>query len=343
MSQLASFVRCARLPALQPDRDCSNHGPSCARSGDAGNSICTRGSGAARPFATIVRDVLAAHFSGAGRWHRRCSSPHPRARSVTRRQRPPARLHLRDSARGWDAPRRRRAPADRRAAVPATGPAMAGALRREQNRRGAMFANQREIVHGGHNRDAALYQSPQQSHQFDLASEVQVLGRLIQQHELGLLRQANGDLHPLAFAAREFGKDALAHAEDIDRLHGAFNRLQIALREAARKSRDAEPGPARQSPPRERRMELPGAAEPAPRSRRAGAGSSVQAPGPAPGSHPRRDAAARRPASAAWSCRRRSDPSGRRSRRAQRKAKIVEDGSRSVGEADVTKFQDGRH
>ncbi len=44
--------------------------------------------------------------------------------------------------------------------------------------------------------------SPQQGDQFDLTADVEVLRGLVEQHQLRLLRQADGDLHPLALAAR---------------------------------------------------------------------------------------------------------------------------------------------
>ena len=58
-------------------------------------------------------------------------------------------------------------------------------------------------MHGGDDGDAALVEPAQQGDQFDLAADVEVLRGLVEQHQLGLLSQADGDLHPLALAARQ--------------------------------------------------------------------------------------------------------------------------------------------
>ena len=206
-----------------------------------------------------------------------------------------ARAPRRDSGRGRRAPR---VGALQQIGAQQIGhrPGQRRGVRHEKDSRGAVLAHQRQVVHGGHDGDAALHQAAQQGHHFDLASQVQVLRRLIEQHELRLLRQRNGDLHPLTFAAGEFGKNAMAHAEDIDGLHGALHRVQIAAAETAEETEMRNPSL------RDDFLHAEGEGHiEMLRHQRHAAGELTPRPllqfaAPAPGPRPPRDARARRPA-----------------------------------------------
>ena len=104
-----------------------------------------------------------------------------------------------------------------------------------------MFAHQRQVVHGGHDGNAAFHQAAQQGHHFDLPSQIQVLSWFVEQHKLRCLRQRDGNLHPLTFAAGELGKDAMAHAEDIDGLHRALHRVEIFTAKTTEKAEMRNP------------------------------------------------------------------------------------------------------
>ena len=60
-----------------------------------------------------------------------------------------------------------------------------------------------QVVHGCQHSDAVLAIQPLEQFQYlDLMVDVEMHGRLVEEQNLGLLRQRHGDDHPLLFAAR---------------------------------------------------------------------------------------------------------------------------------------------
>ncbi len=107
--------------------------------------------------------------------------------------------------------------------------------------------HQVEIVHGREDRDAFTPQEMQKIDKLDLAADVEVLRRFVEQQQLGLLRQAECDLDPLPLSARELVEDAIAKAEDVSKVECAIDRTSGLRAEARAVSRDTGRGLARRS------------------------------------------------------------------------------------------------
>ncbi len=112
-----------------------------------------------------------------------------------------------------------------------------GRFRREHNDGAEVVRHQIQIVHGRDDGDAAFVEFAQQGNQFDLPSDIEVLRGLVEQHQLRLLRQSNGNFHSLTFAAGERGIDAMTEPDDIHRFHRALYRFMIQCGAGSNKGR----------------------------------------------------------------------------------------------------------
>src|ERR1700728_3313359 len=87
--------------------------------------------------------------------------------------------------------------------------------------------NQLKVVHCSQNRNPLIIERAEAIQQFELAAQVEVLGRLVQQQQARLLGQSESDLDALTFSATQLIEDAAPEASDIGQFQGALDGLAI--------------------------------------------------------------------------------------------------------------------
>jgi hypothetical protein len=88
-------------------------------------------------------------------------------------------------------------------------------------------------VHGGEDGNAVAAEAFDQVNEFKLASDVEVLGGLVEQEQRGLLGEAESDFDALTLAAAELVEDARAQGAGIGEFHGVLDGLAVGGADAA--------------------------------------------------------------------------------------------------------------
>jgi len=79
-------------------------------------------------------------------------------------------------------------------------------------------------VHGSQDRNALIVENSDIVQQFELAAQVEILGRLVQEEQARPLRQSKGDLDALTFSSTQLIKNALSQGCDSGQLQGTAMR-----------------------------------------------------------------------------------------------------------------------
>jgi len=90
----------------------------------------------------------------------------------------------------------------------------------------------RQIVNGGHYRDSFRIELEQQFKNLCLTTDIQMLGRFIEQKQRGPLRQRDGNLDPLLLAAAELIEYAIAQMLAL-RTSKRFSHCTVVFRAQA--------------------------------------------------------------------------------------------------------------
>jgi hypothetical protein len=90
-----------------------------------------------------------------------------------------------------------------------------------------------QIMHRGEDGNAFLAQRANQFDHLELASEIQMLHRLVEQQQLGLLCQPQCNFHPPTFASAELVEDARTQRSGICQRHGPFHGFPVRRAQSA--------------------------------------------------------------------------------------------------------------
>src|SRR6266702_7366180 len=106
----------------------------------------------------------------------------------------------------------------------------------DQNYRGKRIRDEPQIVNCGKHIDALGMKHANEGHQLQLAAEVQVLSRLVQQKHLRFLCQAEGNLHALALSAAQLVIDTVPQRPDIGHLDRSLHGFSVPCAESAKQA-----------------------------------------------------------------------------------------------------------
>ena len=84
-----------------------------------------------------------------------------------------------------------------------------------------------EVVQDGDERAPLLVQPRAQVHDLELVGDVEERGRLVEQQQVGLLREGHGQPHPLALPAGELGDEPVAQVGDLGGVEGVGDRARV--------------------------------------------------------------------------------------------------------------------
>jgi hypothetical protein len=95
----------------------------------------------------------------------------------------------------------------------------------------AILGGQVKVVEYGENRHPGLAVQPDdQVEQGQLVPQVEVVCRLVQQEQAGILGQAHRKIRPLPFASAQFGDRSVDQVQDIGMCHRKSDNFQIPFR-----------------------------------------------------------------------------------------------------------------
>jgi hypothetical protein len=102
---------------------------------------------------------------------------------------------------------------------------------------GEVSRDEVKVVHGGEDGDALMVEMVEKIEQLDLATDIEVLGGLVEDQQGGLLSKAEGNLDALALASAEFIEDAVAERGGVGEIEGSIDGQAIGAGGAAEQAK----------------------------------------------------------------------------------------------------------